>query len=142
MTDDDRLSTEEVERQVNQILADTSRTGTTTGGGIHPAREMLDREMREIKDDILRMGSYVEEAIRAAIAALVAHDAAAATAVIVADGRINEMQREVSGLITRTIATVRGDSKRADSFTSASRMTSIGSPADALSRIVPLSASA
>src|SRR6185369_10371051 len=105
MTDDDRLSTEEVERQVNQILADTSRTGTTTGGGIHPAREMLDREMREIKDDILRMGSYVEEAIRAAIAALVAHDAAAATAVIVADGRINEMQREVSGLITRTIAT-------------------------------------
>ena len=40
---------------------------------------MLDREMREIKDDILRMGAYVEEAIRAAIAALVAHDAAAAT---------------------------------------------------------------
>ena len=61
--------------------------------------------MREIKDDILRMGSYVEEAILAAIAALVAHDADAATAVIVADGRINEMQREVNGLITRTIAT-------------------------------------
>jgi phosphate transport system protein len=105
MTDDDRLSTDELERQVNQILADTSRTGTTTGGGIHPARETLDREMREIKDDILRMGSYVEEAIRAAMAALIAHDAHAATAVIVADGRINEMQREVSGLITRTIAT-------------------------------------
>ncbi len=60
--------------------------------------------MREIKDDILRMGSYVEEAIRAAMAALVAHDAASATAVIVADAKINEMQREVTGLITRTIA--------------------------------------
>lgn len=71
----------------------------------HPRREVLDLEMREIKDDILRMGSFVEEAIRAAIAALAAHDAAAATAVIVGDGRINEMQREVQGLITRTIAT-------------------------------------
>ncbi len=71
----------------------------------HPRREVLDLEMREIKDDILRMGSYVEESIRAAITALVAHDAEAATAVIIGDGRINEMQREVSGLITRTIAT-------------------------------------
>src|SRR6476659_1336560 len=105
MTDEDRLTTEEVERQVNQILVDTTRTGTTTGGGIHPAREMLDREMREIKDGILRMGSVVEESIRAAIAALIAHDADAATAVIRGDSRINDMQREVSGLITRTIAT-------------------------------------
>ena len=61
--------------------------------------------MREVKDGILRMGSLVEDAIRAAMAALVAHDAAGATAVIVADSRINEMQREVSGLITRAIAT-------------------------------------
>jgi phosphate transport system protein len=72
---------------------------------IHPSRENLDLEMREIKDDVLRMGSYVESAIRSAIAALVAHDAAAATAVIIADGKINEMQREITGLITRTIAT-------------------------------------
>ena len=111
MTDDDRTTSDEtttahgVERPVNAILADASRTVTTTGGPPRPARDMLDREMREIKDDVLRMGSYVEESIRAAIAALVAHDAEAATAVIVADGRINEMQREVSGLNTRTIAT-------------------------------------
>ena len=105
MTDDDRLTTEQVERQVNEILSDTGRTVSTTGGGPRPAREMLDNEMREIKDDILRMGSYVEESIRAAIGALTAHDANAALAVIVSDGRINEMQREVSGLITRTIAT-------------------------------------
>jgi phosphate transport system protein len=71
----------------------------------HPLRAGLDSEMREVKDGILRMGSYVEESIRAAIAALDSHDADAATAVIIGDGRINEMQREVSGLITRTIAT-------------------------------------
>jgi phosphate transport system protein len=104
MTDDDRLSTEQIQRQVSAILADSSRTATTTGGG-HPARETLDLEMREIKDNILRMGSYVEEALRAAMQALVAHDAEAATRVIQADGRINEMQREVTNLITRTIAT-------------------------------------
>jgi len=71
----------------------------------HPPRAGLDQEMREVKDGILRMGSLVEEAIRAAMAALVAHDAAAALAVIVADTRINEMQRDISGMITRAIAT-------------------------------------
>ena len=50
------------------------------------------------------MGSLVEEAIRAAIAALVAHDAGAARGHR-RGRRINEMQREVSGMITRTIAT-------------------------------------
>ncbi len=105
MTDDDPLAPGVVEDQVAAILNESARTVTTTGGVPRPARDMLDREMREIKDDILRMGSYVEESIRAAISALAAHDAAAATEVIIADGRINEMQREVSGLITRTIAT-------------------------------------
>jgi phosphate transport system protein len=71
----------------------------------HPPRPPLDAEMQEIKDQVLRMGFLVEEAIRAAIAALAAHDAEAATAVIVNDRRINESQREVSTLITRTIAT-------------------------------------
>ena len=104
MTDDERLTGEQVQRQVSAILADSARTVSTTGTS-HPGRETLDQEMREIKDNILRMGSFVEEAIRAAIQALVGHDAAAATEVIAADGRINEMQREVTGLITRTIAT-------------------------------------
>jgi phosphate transport system protein len=71
----------------------------------HPPRPGLDQEMQEVKAGILRMGFLVEEAIRAAMAALVAHDADSALAVIRSDGRINEMQREVSGLITRTIAT-------------------------------------
>lgn len=69
------------------------------------SRETLDREMREIKDEVLRMGSLVAVQISAAIASLVGHDADAASAVIVADGRINEAQRHVSSLIVTTIAT-------------------------------------
>jgi phosphate transport system protein len=68
-------------------------------------RETLDREMRMIKDEVLRMGSMVAAQITAAKEALVAHDAEAATAAIVSDGRINEAQRHISSLITTTIAT-------------------------------------
>jgi len=71
----------------------------------HPSRSGLDAEMREVKDAILRMGSTIEGSIRAAIEALVAHDAEAATRVIVGDARINEIQRDVTGMITRAIAT-------------------------------------
>ena len=81
MTDDERLSGEQIQRQVSAILADSSRTVTTTGTS-HPGRETLDNEMREIKDNILRMGSYVEEAIRAAIQALIGHDAVLEAAVV------------------------------------------------------------
>ena len=59
----------------------------------HPLARRLDREQREIKDSVLRMGIMVEEAIRAAIKALIDHDADAALAVIAGDGRINEAQR-------------------------------------------------
>ncbi|HYM83474.1 MAG TPA: phosphate signaling complex protein PhoU [Candidatus Dormibacteraeota bacterium] len=105
MTDDRRLSADQVVRQADQILADAVRTVTPAGGaGIGP-RETLDREMQEIKDHVLRMGSYVEEAIRSVMAALIAHDAAAASEVIRSDGRINEMQRQMNTLITTTIAT-------------------------------------
>src|SRR6267378_3481704 len=51
------------------------------------------------------MGSMVADQIRAALAALVAHDGEAAAAVIVGDGRVNEVQRHVSSLIATTIAT-------------------------------------
>ena len=71
----------------------------------HPSRELYDRELGGIKDGVLRMGSLVEEAIRAAIEALVRHDAEAAARVIASDRRINEMQRATSDLITTTIAT-------------------------------------
>ncbi len=73
--------------------------------GYYPSRDMLDREMREIKDEVLRMGSMVAAQIGVAIEALVDHDAQKATEAIVGDGRINEAQRHISSLITTTIAT-------------------------------------
>jgi phosphate transport system protein len=69
------------------------------------ARGSLDREMREIKDDVLRMGSMVADQIRSALASLVEHDEERATAVIIGDGRVNEVQRHVSLLIAAAIAT-------------------------------------
>ena len=68
-------------------------------------RESLDIEMRDVKDGVLRMGSYVEEQILAAHDAIMNRDAALAAKVIAADGRVNEVQRAVSGIVAMTIAT-------------------------------------
>ena len=95
-------------RQISDIMREAETElldAVSADPATHPPRAGLDSEMREIKDNVLRMGSLVEDAIRAAIQALTDHDAAAATEVIVNDRRINEMQRQISTLITRTIAT-------------------------------------
>ena len=68
-------------------------------------RAALDRGEREIKDEILRMGSLVEDQIRAAIAALDSHDADAGLAVIRRDEQVNGAQRSISEKIATTIAT-------------------------------------
>jgi phosphate transport system protein len=108
-TPDERPRTDEaVTRQISEIMRGADEDvidAIAANPAEHPSRPGLDQELAAIKDDVLRMGSLVEEAILAAIAALVAHDAEAATTVIVNDRRINEMQRQVSTLITRTIAT-------------------------------------
>ena len=72
---------------------------------LHPHRTTFDREMTEIKDNVLRMGSLVESQIRAAISAMAAHDADASLAVIRGDAQVNELQRKVTGMIAATIAT-------------------------------------
>ncbi|MGH2406668.1 MAG: phosphate signaling complex protein PhoU [Candidatus Limnocylindrales bacterium] len=74
-------------------------------GGTHPSRENLDRELRAIKDAVLRMGSIVERQILAALAALIEHDPTAAEAVMIGDARVNEVQREAEAMVTMTIAT-------------------------------------
>ena len=71
----------------------------------HASREGLDRAEREVKDEVLRMGSLVAAQIEASLAALAAHDADGATAVIAGDARINDAQRHLSSLIQLTIAT-------------------------------------
>ena len=92
------------EGHVDAILTGAESDGPH--GTLQPIpRVPLDRGEREVKDSVLRMGSLVEEQIRAAIDALVTHDAEKATTVIAGDGRINEAQRHISSLIATTIAT-------------------------------------
>ncbi|CAN5814176.1 phosphate signaling complex protein PhoU [soil metagenome] len=101
--------------QTSPELDDESVTNTPAEAGAgdgraplphhYRSRETLDREMRGIKDEVLRMGSLVAAQIGLAIDALVTHDAEKATTAIVGDGRINEAQRHISSLITTTIAT-------------------------------------
>jgi phosphate transport system protein len=103
MTDQERTNAGALTEQLEEIIgrAEDGR-GPERRAGV---REPLDREEREIKASVLRMGALVEEQIRSAIRALVEHDADAALAVIVGDGRINEAQRSASSQIARTIAT-------------------------------------
>ena len=68
-------------------------------------RDPLDREEREIKDNVLRLGSMVSDQVLRAIDALEKHDAMLATQVIASDGRLNEAQRLITALVARTIAT-------------------------------------
>jgi phosphate transport system protein len=71
----------------------------------HPHRTLYDHEVAEIKDTILRMASLVESQVRAAIGALVAHDAEAALRVIIDDRQINDLQRTATTKIAVVIAT-------------------------------------
>ncbi len=75
MNENERPSHEALTRQISQIMdqaesqlisvVDSTPAATET----HPPRPGLDSEMAEIKNNVLRMGSLVEDAIRAAIAA-------------------------------------------------------------------------
>jgi phosphate transport system protein len=71
----------------------------------HGIRSTYDRELSEVKDNVLRMGAMVEDQIRAAISALVAHDAEAALKVILDDRQVNEVQRKATAMIAAVIAT-------------------------------------
>ncbi len=71
----------------------------------HPTRSTYDQEVAAIKDSVLRMGTFVEHQIHAAIDALVAHDAEAALQVILDDRKINDVQAEATAMIAATIAT-------------------------------------
>ncbi len=92
-----------IERDVDALLEAADRVPPPS-----PAlarRDALDLQEGEIKDAVLRMGALVEEAIRRASRSLVEHDAELALDVIKADTRVNDAQREVSRLISVTIAT-------------------------------------
>ncbi|MDF2734219.1 MAG: phosphate transport system protein [Chloroflexota bacterium] len=100
----DRQDQTAVDDQVDRLL-DAAAGTPALASGPPAARDSLDLQEQEIKDAVLRMGSLVEEAIRRASEALTGHDADLALDIIKADARINDAQREVSRLISVTIAT-------------------------------------
>jgi phosphate transport system protein len=87
-----------MERQVEGTM-------TATGSEVGRSRATLDRDERQVKDAILRMGSLVESQIRDAIRALATEDTSLAEAVIRGDAKINDAQREIAEGILSTIAT-------------------------------------
>lgn len=87
------------------MTEETPQLAAATVTFSHPTRSAYDREVAEVKDNILRMGSLVESQIRAAIDALVTHDTDAATRVIIDDRLINEVQRKATAMIAAVIAT-------------------------------------
>ncbi|MGA3029380.1 MAG: phosphate signaling complex protein PhoU [Candidatus Limnocylindrales bacterium] len=86
----------------NRALDEATDAERRVAAGI---REGLDIDMRDVKEGVLRMGSYVEDQILAAHDAIMNRDAQLAQKVIASDARINDVQRAVSGVVTMTIAT-------------------------------------
>jgi phosphate transport system protein len=87
------------------VLEEAAEQGMRPDSHTPHVRGSLDAEMRAVKDGVLRMGSYVEEQILAALDAIMHRDADLAQKVIASDGRINEVQRGVTALVAMTIAT-------------------------------------
>ena len=111
MTNSDREETA-MAGELGHAVAQLTEAAHEAGGALHavgefrkPTRSTYDAEIAEVKDNVLRMGSLVEDQIRAAISALVTHDADAAMQVILDDRQINEVQRKATAVIAATIAT-------------------------------------
>jgi phosphate transport system protein len=109
--------TDETARPGTEIAPESPASGRPrvrmpTGRGEAPRGELpsrftraqLETEEQQIKDAILRMGSRVAEQVVAAITALERHDADSALAVIRGDEALNSDQRDISGMVSRTIA--------------------------------------
>lgn len=67
-------------------------------------RELFDKKLREMQDDVLIMGSMVEKAIQRSMEALRTRDAARSNAVIEEDRAINTKRYEIEEKCIHTIA--------------------------------------
>jgi phosphate transport system protein len=77
---------------------------TTPGDHLSP-RETFDRQLEQVKDDVLRLGARVEAALERAGRALVERDTELADTVRWDDAEVNELQRQINTEITTLIAT-------------------------------------
>ena len=83
-------------RAVEAAAQANPRSGLRTG---------FDRQLEGTKDDVLRLGAMVEQAIEGAGRALIERDVDLADRVRWADSNVNELQRRINTEITAVIAT-------------------------------------
>jgi len=87
------------------IDAPGSDTGTQGPAGPPGPRATFDRALDRVKDDVLRLGARVEQALERAGRALVQRDPDLADKVRWEDAEVNELQRQINTEITALIAT-------------------------------------
>src|SRR5690242_9907834 len=68
-------------------------------------RQMLDRDLRRIQDDLMRMGSLIDTAITRAIRCLAVRDTRLAREIVADDGQINRLRFRIEEDCLTTIAT-------------------------------------
>ena len=68
-------------------------------------RASFDRQLEQVKDDVLRLGARVEQALEGAGRALVERDPELADKVRWEDAEVNELQRQINSEIAGVIAT-------------------------------------
>lgn len=78
---------------------------STAPDELRTPRRTFDRQLDQVKDDVLRLGARVEEALERAGRALVERDADLADQVRWDDAEVNELQRGINSEIAGVIAT-------------------------------------
>ena len=68
-------------------------------------RSLLDKELSQIRDNIIRLGDMVDGAIEQAMTALNGRDAAMAAAIITGDEEVNRLRYEIEQECLRVLAT-------------------------------------
>ena len=84
---------------------DDTRGAGTDAPQHRDTRATFDRALDRVKDDVLRLGAQVEQAVERAVRALVERDTDLADRVRWDDADVNELQRQINTEITTLIAT-------------------------------------
>ncbi|QWK09770.1 MAG: phosphate signaling complex protein PhoU [Thermoflexus hugenholtzii] len=100
----ERRETEQ--RMLDRVPAGDYHTGARSGKeGLMQARVMLERDLSAIRQDVLRLGGMVEQAIDRCIEALKRLDVEMAREIIAFDEEINRMRYQIEEACLETIAT-------------------------------------
>lgn len=91
-----------MERAMNP--SDEESDETVRGDSASPRRS-FDRQLDRVKDDVLRLGARVEQALERAGRSLVERDSDLADSVRWEDAEVNELQRQINAEIATVIAT-------------------------------------